>query len=180
MSATAGSAKKEIAKTEKQDATILPERFNIIFILESAKIHQWDIHQETNVYMNLILPAQVRGTVSPYPIVVTVIWKIFLECWRKIFLECWRKIFSHFMTVWVLCSHPMLNYRHCHWQEAEAEKYCTFSKRLTLFRRVGVCGGKLISGGGPGNESNGILQPAPPQIQYHLHWLLMDTHHPPP
>jgi len=40
---TAGRAKNDIAKTEKQDATILP------------------IH--------------VRGTVSPYPIVVTVICK---------------------------------------------------------------------------------------------------------
>jgi len=40
---TAGSAKNDMAKTEKHDATILP------------------IH--------------VRGTVSPYPIVVTVIYK---------------------------------------------------------------------------------------------------------
>ena len=40
---TAGSAKNEIANTEKQEATIFP--------------------------------GQVRGTVSPYPIVVTVIWK---------------------------------------------------------------------------------------------------------
>jgi len=38
---TAGRAKNEMAKTEKQEATILP--------------------------------IQVRGTVSPYPIVVTVI-----------------------------------------------------------------------------------------------------------
>lgn len=39
---TAGRAKKDMAKTEKQEATILP--------------------------------IQVWGTVSPYPIVVTVIW----------------------------------------------------------------------------------------------------------
>lgn len=41
MQLTAGNAKKEIAKTEKQEATILP--------------------------------IQVFGTVSPYPMVVTVI-----------------------------------------------------------------------------------------------------------
>lgn len=44
MLLTAGRAKKEMANTEKQEATILP-------------IHVW-------------------GTVSPYPIVVTVIWNI--------------------------------------------------------------------------------------------------------
>ena len=43
LAPTAGRAKKEMAKTEKQEATILP--------------------------------TQVLGTVSPYPIVVTVIYE---------------------------------------------------------------------------------------------------------
>ena len=136
MLATAGRAKKEIAKTEKQEATILPgtniDGNNFHHGINThLQTRYWPRIKLWSCHMNLILPAQVRGTVSPYPIVVTVIWKIFLN-----FL--WR-IFCHFMTVWVLCSHPILNYRHCHWQKRQRrKKSCTLAKRLALFR-LSVC-----------------------------------------
>ena len=50
------------------------------------------------------------------------------------------KIFSHFMTVWVPCFHPILNYRHCHWREAAAEKKLHFSETSPqAFQTVSVC-----------------------------------------
>jgi len=71
---TAGSAKNDMAKTEKHDATILP------------------IH--------------VRGTVSPYPIVVTVIYKQLIdECNKAISTRnTYVRVYQHWQSS-VHCEH---------------------------------------------------------------------------
>ena len=126
----------------------------ILFLIDCQIIFKYLAKCLVKYYF--FLPAQVRGTVSPYPIVVTVIWKIFLLFQgKRLHFEDSRipdflMSLLHIMFLsYEIQLHPLT--------VNNGKGRYDFIEWRRNFSDCVACGGKLISCGGPGNESKGIL-----------------------